>query len=332
MHQLMKAQCLIINRQKQEAEWILDDFKREWFDRKSPVWGYYLYIMTLIEREPKYVDRLTKEIEVIFHENPDSVMLFWILSFLQEQYFNNIKLLEDKMNADNDVLDVGVQMILLVEDSVRFYSSVLPHVYKFLLTQSKEFSTEALNEHEQMLRMRGRPKIVLARTYEEAMHLYNRYEKNVLGVITDARYPRECVVDPLAGIRLMEEIRKRDPFMPLILQSSEVDNKRYARQYEAGFVDKNSKKMNVDLRDIVSDSFGFGDLLKDAKIREEVMAMGAVGYRQIFLHAKEYLTLEDWYKWYELDPKTAMKFHSVMKVPKKWLLKHGYIKYALGLG
>ncbi len=79
-------------------------------------------------------------------------------------------------------------------------------------------------------------------------------------------------------------------------------------------------------------SFGFGDLLKDAKIREEVMAMGAVGYRQIFLHAKEYLTLEDWYKWYELDPKTAMKFHSVMKVPKKWLLKHGYIKYALGLG
>ena len=77
-----------------------------------------------------------------------------------------IKLLEDKMNADNDVLDVGVQMILLVEDSVRFYSSILPHLYKFLLKQSKEFSTEALNEHEQMLRMRGRPKVILARDYE----------------------------------------------------------------------------------------------------------------------------------------------------------------------
>ena len=89
MHQLMKAQCLIINRQKQEAEWILDDFKREWLDRKSPVWGYYLYIMTLIEREPAYVDRLTKEIEMIFHENPDSVMLFWVLTFLQEQYIGN---------------------------------------------------------------------------------------------------------------------------------------------------------------------------------------------------------------------------------------------------
>ena len=172
-----------------------------------------------------------------------------------------IKLIEDKMNLEHDIKEVGVQMILLVEDSIRFYSSVLPNLYKFVLQQSKEVATEALNEHQRTLRMRGRPKIVLARTYEEAMHLYNRYEKNVLGVITDARYPRECVVDPLAGIRLMEEIRKRDPFMPLILQSSEVDNKRYARQYEAGFVDKNSKKMNVDLRDIVSDSFGFGDFI-----------------------------------------------------------------------
>ena len=89
MYPLMKAQCLIINRQRQEAEWILDEFKREWLDRKAPVWGYYLYVMSLIEREPVYVDRLTKEIEAIFHENPDSVMLFWVLTFLQEQYIGN---------------------------------------------------------------------------------------------------------------------------------------------------------------------------------------------------------------------------------------------------
>ncbi|MGN1156452.1 MAG: DUF5717 family protein, partial [Agathobacter sp.] len=89
MHVLMKAQCLIINRQRQEAEWILDEFKREWLDRRSPIWAYYLYIMTLIEREPTYVDKLTREIEGIFHENPDSVLCFWILTFLQEQYFNN---------------------------------------------------------------------------------------------------------------------------------------------------------------------------------------------------------------------------------------------------
>ena len=172
-----------------------------------------------------------------------------------------IKLIEDKMNLEHDIKEVGVQMILLVEDSIRFYSSVLPNLYKFVLKQSREFATEALNEHQRTLRMRGRPKIVLARTYEEAMHLYNRYEKNVLGVITDARYPREWVLDPMPGIKLLEEIRKRDPFIPLILQSSETENKRYAQQYEASFVDKNSKKMNVDLRDIVSENFGFGDFI-----------------------------------------------------------------------
>ncbi len=172
-----------------------------------------------------------------------------------------IKLIEDKMNLEHDIKEVGVQMILLVEDSIRFYSSVLPNLYKFVLKQSQEFATEALNAHQRTLRMRGRPKIVLARSYEEAMHLYNRYEKNVLGVITDARFPREGIVDSMAGIKLMNEIRKRDPFMPLILQSSEVDNERYARRYEASFVDKNSKKMNVDLRDIVSDHFGFGDFI-----------------------------------------------------------------------
>ena len=182
-----------------------------------------------------------------------------------------IKLIEDKMNLEHDIKAVGVQMILLVEDSIRFYSSVLPNLYKFVLKQSQEFATEALNEHQRTLRMRGRPKIVLARTYEESIQLYNRYEKNVLGVITDARYPRESVIDPLAGIKLMDEIRSRDPFMPLILQSSEVENKHYAEQYEAGFVDKNSKKMNVDLRDIVSDNFGFGDFIfRNPNTLEEV--------------------------------------------------------------
>ena len=89
MYVLMKAQAFIINRQRQEAEWILSDFKREWSDHKAPVWGYYLYLMSLMEREPSYVDKMTREIELIFHENPDSVLLFWVLSFLREQYFNN---------------------------------------------------------------------------------------------------------------------------------------------------------------------------------------------------------------------------------------------------
>ena len=182
-----------------------------------------------------------------------------------------IKLIEDKMNLEHDIKEVGVQMILLVEDSIRFYSSVLPNLYKFVLKQSQEFATEALNAHQRTLRMRGRPKIVLARSYEEAMELYEKYANNVLGVITDARYPRNGLVDPMAGIKLLGEIRKCDPFVPLILESSEVNNKEYARLYEASFVDKNSKKMNIDLREIVSENFGFGDFVfRNPNTMEEV--------------------------------------------------------------
>lgn len=125
-----------------------------------------------------------------------------------------IKLIEDKMNLDHDIEEGGVQMILLVEDSIRFYSSVLPELYKFVLQQSKDFATEALNGHQRTLRMRGRPKIVLARNYEEALALYERHPKQVLGVITDARYPKAGQVDAKAGVKLLAELRTRDPFLP----------------------------------------------------------------------------------------------------------------------
>lgn len=183
-----------------------------------------------------------------------------------------IKLIEDKMNLDHDIEEGGVQQIILVEDNIRFYSSVLPELYKFVLQQSMEFATEALNEHQRTLRMRGRPKIVLARTYEEATTLYNRHPNNVLGVITDARYPRGGVVDPQAGVQLLAELRKRDPFLPLILESAESENALQAKAYNADFIDKNSKKMAVDLREVVKQRFGFGDFIfRDPQTHQEVM-------------------------------------------------------------
>ena len=174
-----------------------------------------------------------------------------------------IKLIEDKMNLEHDVQEVGVQAILLVEDSIRFYSSLLPNLYKFVLQQSQVFSTEALNAHQRTLRMRGRPKIVLARNYEEAISIYMKYKNNILGVITDVRFPRNDrgEKDALAGIRLCAAIRKEDPFVPLIIQSSEAENMAYATKYGAVFIDKNSKKMDVDLRRVVSENFGFGDFI-----------------------------------------------------------------------
>lgn len=182
-----------------------------------------------------------------------------------------IKLLEDKMNLEHDIKEVGVQMILLVEDSIRFYSSVLPNLYKFVLRQSQEFATEALNEHQRTLRMRGRPKIVLARTYEEAMELYNKYQDNILGIVSDARFPHGGEIDPEAGLTFLTEVRSRNPFVPLILESAEESNREFTQHVNAVFIDKNSKKMNIDLREAVAENFGFGDFIfRNPHTKEEV--------------------------------------------------------------
>ena len=180
-----------------------------------------------------------------------------------------IKLIEDKMNLEHDV-EAGVRMILLVEDNIRFYSSILPHLYKYVLQQSQEFATEALNATLETLRMRGRPKIVLARNYQEAWELYDRYKENTLGVISDCRYPLEPAkgANPTddeknarAGFKLLDAIRAEDPYMPLIMESAETENRDEADDKGYHFIDKNSKKMDVDLRDMVHSCFGFGDLI-----------------------------------------------------------------------
>ena len=207
-----------------------------------------------------------------------------------------IKLIEDKMNLEHDIREAGVQMILLVEDSVRFYSSILPNLYNYILEQSKNFSKEALNRHAATMRMRGRPKVVLARTYEEAQKLYDKYSNNTLGVISDARFPLKSAAKafgneveqeanpehgtdtfgrekcPDAGLRLFRYIRKTDPFVPLIIESSESDNRAKAEAEGFRFVDKNSKKMSVDLRRLMEEHMGFGDFIfRDPKTHKEIM-------------------------------------------------------------
>ena len=173
-----------------------------------------------------------------------------------------IKLIEDKMNLDADV-KAGVQMIMLVEDSVRFYSSFLPMLYRFVLQQSLNFATEALNNTLETLRMRGRPKIVLARNYAEAWDMYQKYSDNTLGVISDCRFPMAegTSAQSDAGVMLLSAIREHDPFVPLILDSSEDQNERYVAQFDAMFINKNSKSLDHDLRKCILHKFGFGDFI-----------------------------------------------------------------------
>ena len=198
-------------------------------------------------------------------ENEDLSVFEYVFCWLgnTELLLSIIKLIEDKMNLDND-LAAGVQMILVVEDSIRFYSSLLPNLYQFVLQQSLEFATEALNSQLEMLRMRGRSKIVLARSYEEAWALYSKYSDNVLGVISDCRFPMLAdskEKDELAGFKLLSAIREVDEYVPLVLNSSESDKKPYADKCKAAFIDKNSKMINQDLKDLMTKHFGFGDFI-----------------------------------------------------------------------
>ena len=207
-------------------------------------------------------------------ENEDMSIFDYIFCWLGNTnlILSIIKLIEDRMNLEHDIQEAGVQMILLVEDSIRFYSSVLPNLYNYILAQSQRFATEALNPHSATLRMRGRPKVVLARNYEEAMDLYNKYADNTIGVISDCRFPVNGEVDPEAGFKLLHAIREHDEYVPLIMQSSETDNRKRAEAEGIAFIDKNSKKMNIDLRNLLADHMGFGDFVfRNPKTKEEIM-------------------------------------------------------------
>ncbi len=179
-----------------------------------------------------------------------------------------IKLIEDNMNVDSDVAEVGVQTILLVEDNIRFYSSYLPIMYKIIFKQSKSFVNEGLNEHQRMLRLRGRPKILLATNYEDAYNFYEKYKSNLLGVISDITYMRNGVIDKNAGFALSSHIKLDNPYTPILLQSSEQINFKKAKELRVGFLDKNSKTLTFDLREFIKEYFAFGDFVfKDPILR-----------------------------------------------------------------
>ena len=221
-------------------------------------------------------------------ENEDMSVFDYVFCWLGNTnlIMSIIKLLEDKMNIEHDIREAGVQMILLVEDNIRFYSSVLPNLYNYILAQSKRFSTEALNPHAAAQRKRGRPKVVLATNYEEAMEIYEKYHENTLGVISDTRFPMHSVRgrlshvedgDPEAGLKLLREIRKREEYVPLILDSKETLNRAKAEAEGFHFIDKNSTKMNVDLHHLMEDHMGFGDFIfRDPKTKEEIFRVSSL--------------------------------------------------------
>jgi len=174
-----------------------------------------------------------------------------------------VKLIEDKMNAEHDVEEIGVQTILLVEDSIRFISSYLPTLYKIIYKQSSEFSEEAVNEHQRMLRMRGRPKVLLATTYDDAVATYQKYKDNMLGIISDVNFKKNATEKDKRrmGIDFCKLVKEEDSFMPYLLQSSNAGMIEEADKLGIGFLYKYSKNLSNELTEYIVDNFAFGDFI-----------------------------------------------------------------------
>ena len=187
-----------------------------------------------------------------------------------------IKLLEDSMNADHDILEMGVQAILLVEDSIRYYSTYLPALYKLVLQQNIASVSDALNENQQIMRKRARPKILMATNYDDAVALYERYKQNLLGVISDIGFvlhknDNPCSEKLDAGIDLCNLIREDNPEMPFLMQSSQASMRSVAEELGVGFIVKNSKTLLLELSEYISRACAFGDfVLTDPFTHEEV--------------------------------------------------------------
>ncbi len=172
-----------------------------------------------------------------------------------------IKLIEDRINIDHDTDEADVQVIILVEDSVRFISSYLPQMYTCLIHQNRISILEALNEWGKTLRMRGRPKIVLARNYNEAWDLFTKYKENVLGVISDVSFPIENGKREMAGLELCRNIKAVDPEIPVLIQSRELKNKDDALALGADFIWKLSSTLLQDLETYFLNHYNFGPFI-----------------------------------------------------------------------
>ncbi|MFR1289763.1 MAG: PEP/pyruvate-binding domain-containing protein [Alistipes finegoldii] len=233
-----------------------------------------------------------------------------------------IKLVEDKMNAEEDIVEGGVQAILLVEDSIRFYSTYLPELYKLILQQNTEFLKDAFNEQQQILRKRARPKILLATNYEEAVELYDRYKKNMLGVISDVGFVLHRNDPPEsekrdAGIDLCRRIKEDNPLMPVLLQSSQTEFEAQARGLGAGFIAKNSKTLLSQLHEYIAKEFAFGDFLfKDPDT-------GAVIGR-----AKDLAQMQEMIA---TIPDKAFEYHTSQNHLSKWLYSRGLFPLAAAI-
>ncbi len=206
-----------------------------------------------------------------------------------------IKYVEDCLNVEHDTQVGTVRVIILIENSVRFYSAYLPQIYTEMMKQTRDLMAEGLNPIQKLLRMRARPKILLAETFENAWDLYTKYRDNILGIISDIGFPRNGRIDREAGLEFTKRVKVESPLMPVLLQSSNDSMKTAATSLGASFLHKKSRKLMDDLRSFMLNSLGFGDfvfrspdgreLARAADIRAMIEKLRVVPEESIVFHA-----------------------------------------------
>ena len=230
----------------------------------------------------KYSDRNSIDRLYVWYGNSDLLLAL-------------IKNLEDGMNVAYDTQRARVRVIIIVEDSPIYYSSLLPLLYKEIVTQTQVVMEESLNDEHRILRMRARPKILVAQTYEEALDLYQKYRPYLLSVFSDVRFPRKGKLDDAAGFKLLSMIKKESPDLPLLNFSSEESNRKRAQKIPAVFLNKNSATLHSEIRSFFMQFLGFGEFVfrlpdgkeigKASNLREMEDILPTIPDESVFYHA-----------------------------------------------
>jgi len=216
-----------------------------------------------------------------------------------------IKLVEDEFNVDMDTRLVGVRVIILVEDSVKFYSAYLPMLYTEIMLQTRAVMSEGLNLTDKLLRMRARPKIVLATNFEDAAELVTKYQKYLLAVVSDFRYRVNGIDDDEAGVKLVNMVREGWPDIPILMQSSDSKNSVIAEKHDAGFLYKRSRTLYMDLQSFIMENFGFGDFVFQLPDGSEIA------------RASDFRSMEQCLEWVDAD---SLMYHAQRNHFSNWAM------------
>ena len=224
-----------------------------------------------------------------------------------------MKYIEDKNNSKRDIIHGGVRTIIFIEDNPRYYSTILPILYKEIMFHTRKLVDKSLDATNRLIHLRGRTKVLLASTFEEAENYFNLYRDNTLGIISDVRFPKNGKIDKTAGIQFTNYVRQNEPFIPVVIQSSNIESKKKAKEVNADFLHKHSQSLLKDLRKFMLGNFGFGDFIFRNMDNEEIA------------HASD---IQELFDVLHTLPRESLLFHSKFNHFSNWLANRGEFNLA----